>query len=172
MGRGEFDALSSGAPLQSIAERVGGGASPGFLQKYFRHSMNSSSPPSPFVSLSQSPGAARHFIIDGMPSGLRGALKDLAIRTGLSKPVIADGKVLAKITMKRSDLSRTLHFAQDELVALGGTKIHSIVAMPNPAIQSHLSWRVYAGAAGQVVVGTGVPAGIGYGIWYAFSGDE
>ncbi|MCO8124099.1 hypothetical protein NHH03_20310 [Stieleria sp. TO1_6] len=172
MGQTEFNALSRGGPLQSIAERAGTGAKPGFFQKYFRHSIDSANPPSPYVSLSQSPGAARHFIIDGMPSGFRGALKDFAIRTGLSKPVISDGKVLARITMRRSDLSRTFHYAQDELVALGGTRIHSIQAVANPALQSHLSWRVYAGAAGQIGVGAGVPSGVGYGIWYAYSGDE
>jgi hypothetical protein len=99
MGQTEFNALSRGGPLMSPAQLNGAGTKPSLLQKYYRHSKNSSSPLSPFVSVSQSPGAARNFIIDGMPTGFRGAIKDFAIRTGLSKPIIADGKVLAKITM-------------------------------------------------------------------------
>lgn len=66
----------------------------------------------------------------------RGTSKDLAIRAGWSKPLISDGKILAEITMRRSDLSRTLHLAQDEPVADGGTKIFFIRAVVNPELQS------------------------------------
>lgn len=108
MGKAQFDALSNGSGLMSNAQLAGGGAKPGFYQKYIWHSLNSSNPLSPYVSVTQSPGVARHFIIDGMPYGFRGVLKDLAIRAGWSKPLLLTARFLQRLQC--DDLIFLVHF--------------------------------------------------------------
>ncbi|MCP4130892.1 MAG: RHS repeat-associated core domain-containing protein, partial [bacterium] len=156
MGQTEFRALCNGEPLKSLAQLQNVATKKSLFQTYVRHSFNSSKPPSPYVSFTGSPGIARHFIIEGMPEGFKGAIWDFMIRTGLKRPTIAQGKVIAKIKIKRSDLSRTFHFSQDELVAAGGTKIHSIEALVNPSVQSYLSPRIFFGSTFTVGIGVGV----------------
>ena len=152
VGDGEANALLRGGALQSNADRAaGGGASPGILQKYFRHSYDSSNPPSPYVALTQSPSVARHFIVEDMPQGFMGAIKDFKIRFGLEDVQISPQKSLLQMQFRKSDISRTFHYAQDEVVALGGVKPVSVNRIAVPQNANGLNYtRVGIGSAGLV----------------------
>jgi hypothetical protein len=157
MSEAEYAAVQSTQQLISQAELSGKQpVAPSVLQKWIAHSINSSDPPSPYVSVSGSPRVARHFAVENMPHGFRGAIADLLVLLGAKPAQVASGKTVAKITMRRGDLFRTLHFAQDELLALGHSAIHSISKL-DPAEAGWLSYRVFLGAAGQAgILGLGL----------------
>ncbi len=148
----EFDAVSATRQLICQAELTGEiPASPSLLQRWAWHSLNSKYPPSPYASVAGSPRVARHFVLEDMHHGFRGAIDDLLIAVGVKTPVIADGKTVAKITMRRGDLFRTLHIGQDELIALTRSGIRSISQL-DPAQAGRLSYRVFLGGTGQAGV--------------------
>jgi hypothetical protein len=162
MSEEEYEEILRIGELTSHAQRKGKeDAEATFWQKWFWHSYNSSACDSPLVSVSGSAGVARHFALDGIRRGLPGAIQDLMIRIGLREPKMAPGKVLTQITMRREHLRRTLHWAQDELVARGGTPIVSIIKVSTPELAGHLSRRVYYGAFGQVSIAS-VAGGVLY----------
>ncbi len=153
MSEEEFEAIERLGKLSSHAQVKGNvNAVPKFWQKWLWHSVDSAAIESPLVSVSGSVGIARHFSLDGIRKGFYGAIQDLMVRTGMREPEIASGKVLAKITVRRGHLQRTLHWAQDELVARGGTPIVSIIKVAKPELAGHLSHRIFIGAATQVSI--------------------
>jgi hypothetical protein len=150
MSEEEYEEILRIGELTSRAQRKGKeDAEPTVLQRYFWHSIDSSKFDTPMVSVTGSVGVARHFAMDGIRKGPVGAIQDLMVRLGLRDPKIADGKVIARIEMRRDLLQRTFHWAQDELLARGGTPIVSIIKVANPELAGHLSYRIFLGAAAQ-----------------------